>query len=46
MFLSINHEAYPQTVAKIAATVGMPSATRTPYWMRPGYAEELFMLQA
>ncbi len=44
MFLSINHETYPQTVANIAASVGMPSATRTPYWMRPGYLEELFML--
>ncbi len=45
MFLSINHETYPQTVAKLAASVGMPPASRTPYWLRPGYAEEVFLLE-
>jgi len=37
-FLSINHEGLPFTVADL-----MPRGfdQRSPYWMRPGYVEEL-----
>jgi SAM-dependent methyltransferase len=45
MFLSINHETYTLTVANTAASVGIAPATRTPYWMRTGYVDELFILR-
>ncbi len=44
LFLSINHELNPFTVRDICAEVGMPAATRTPYWMRRGYLDEVFTL--
>lgn len=39
MFLSINHEVNGFTVADLAA--GEARVLRFPYWMRPGYAEEI-----
>ncbi len=43
-FLSINHEVNEFTAREICAEVGgMPACSRTPYWLRRGYVEELFM---
>ncbi len=43
-FLSINHEANEFATREICAEVGeMPAFSRTPYWLRRGYVEELFM---
>jgi hypothetical protein len=43
-FLSINHELNEFTAGEICAGVGeMPAFSRTPYWLRRGYVEELFM---
>jgi hypothetical protein len=43
VFLSINHEVNPFTVHKLYATIGRPAVSRTPYWMRAGYVEEIFV---
>lgn len=43
-FLSINHECNPFTVREICATLPMHSSTRTPYWLRRGYVDEVFYL--
>ncbi|MFM0559297.1 putative sugar O-methyltransferase [Paraburkholderia sediminicola] len=43
-FLSINHECNPFTVREICATLAMHSSTRTPYWLRRGYVDEVFYL--
>jgi hypothetical protein len=40
-FLSINHESNEYTVRQVA---GLAPETRYPYWMRRGYAEELYLL--
>jgi hypothetical protein len=42
LFLSINHEAAGFTAREICTKVGMLVAARTPYWMRRGYADEVF----
>lgn len=44
LFLSINHEVNLFTVRDICAEIGFAAATRTPYWMRRGYADEVFSL--
>ena len=44
LFLSINHELNPVTVREVCAGQQMFAHSRTPYWMRNGYAEELFTL--
>jgi hypothetical protein len=44
-FISINHEINPVTVREICAEIGMPAATRAPYWMRRGYVEEVFQIR-
>jgi hypothetical protein len=43
LFLSINHEACPLPVRAAAAAAGMKAAGRAPYWLRPGYVDELFI---
>ncbi|TDN67198.1 putative sugar O-methyltransferase [Paraburkholderia sp. BL10I2N1] len=43
-FLSINHEFNPFTVREICATLETHSSTRTPYWLRCGYVDEVFCL--
>jgi hypothetical protein len=43
IFLSINHEINPFRVHDLKALSGIPMQ-RHPYWMRKGYAEELFFL--
>lgn len=42
MFLSVNHEYNPFTVAGMAAERGMNAETRMPYWLRRGYVDEVF----
>jgi hypothetical protein len=44
LFLSINHELNPVTVREVCAGQQMFAHSRTPYWMRNGYVEELFTL--
>jgi len=41
-FLSINHEANKHTAAEVLGTA-LRRRYRFPYWLRPGYAEELFV---
>jgi hypothetical protein len=43
IFLSINHEVNPFTVHKLYAPIAKPAVSRTPYWMRAGYVEEIFV---
>jgi hypothetical protein len=43
IFLSINHEVNPFTVHKLYAAIATPAVIRTPYWMRAGYVEEIFV---
>jgi hypothetical protein len=43
VFLSINHEVNPFTVHKLYAAIAKPAVIRTPYWMRAGYVEEIFV---
>jgi hypothetical protein len=43
IFLSINHEINPFTVRELYAAVAGPSVSRSPYWMRGGYVEEIFV---
>lgn len=40
-FLSVNHEFNGATVAELLNEAGMPPVTRSPYWPRAGYVEEL-----
>ena len=42
VFLSINHEVHPFRVSDFAA-LRSAATIRAPYWMRPGYVEELFI---
>lgn len=42
VFISINHERNPFRVNDLAALRGA-TTIRAPYWMRPGYVEELFI---
>jgi hypothetical protein len=42
IFLSINHEVNPFTVHKLYTAIAKPAVSRTPYWMRAGYVEEIF----
>jgi hypothetical protein len=42
IFLSINHEANSFTVRQVGESIGLSAASRNPYWMRPGYVEEIF----
>jgi hypothetical protein len=44
LFLSINHEHNPFTVRAICKEAGLIASSRTPYWMRRGYVDELFRL--
>jgi EAL domain-containing protein (putative c-di-GMP-specific phosphodiesterase class I) len=46
LFVSINHERNPFTVRAICNEVGLTGTSRTPYWMRRGYGDELFTLGA
>jgi hypothetical protein len=41
-FLSINHEFNPLTVQDICREVGLKRLSRTPYWLRRGYVDEIF----
>jgi putative sugar O-methyltransferase len=42
-FISVNHEINPFTVHKLAKSVpSLLPLSRTPYWLRGGYVEELF----
>lgn len=43
-FLSVNHEYNPFTVREVCASLEMHSSTRTPYWLRRGYVDEVFDL--
>ena len=43
IFLSINHETNPFTVHDLYAAIAKPAVSRTPYWMRAGYVEEIFV---
>jgi hypothetical protein len=43
-FLSINHEHNPFTVSDICAELGMVADSRTPYWLRRGYVDEVFRM--
>jgi hypothetical protein len=43
VFLSINHEVNPFTVHKLYTAIARPAVSRTPYWMRAGYVEEIFV---
>ncbi len=43
IFLSINHEVNPFTVHELYAAIAGPAVSRTPYWMRAGYVEEIFV---
>jgi putative sugar O-methyltransferase len=40
-FLSINHEANEFTVAQLISEAGHSAVSRTPYWMRRGFVEEV-----
>jgi hypothetical protein len=43
VLFSVNHEANEITVSDLCTDVGeFKAAQRSPYWMRPGYVEELF----
>ena len=42
-FLSINHEINTFKVSRLPELAGVP-VERHPYWMRKGYAEELFVM--
>ena len=45
IFLSINHEANDVTVPALAeVALAAADYRRFPYWMRPGYAEEIFRM--
>jgi hypothetical protein len=46
IFLSINHESNLRTARDICARLGMSASSRTPYWLRSGYLDEVFMLSA
>jgi hypothetical protein len=46
VFLSINHEFNAQTVRGIYADLKLRAVSRTPYWLRRGYVEEVFKLSA
>jgi putative sugar O-methyltransferase len=43
VLLSINHESNLFTVREMCNAIGMVSVGRTPYWMRAGYVEEVFL---
>ena len=43
IFLSINHEVNPFTMHELYAAIAGPAVSRTPYWMRAGYVEEIFV---
>jgi hypothetical protein len=42
LFLSINHEVNQFMVRDVFAREGLYAITRTPYWMRRGYVDEVF----
>jgi hypothetical protein len=42
IFLSINHESNARTVRDICAGLGMRASSRTPYWLRRGFLDEVF----
>jgi hypothetical protein len=42
LFLSINHEHQAFTVREVFNQIGLTAASRSPYWMRRGYVEEVF----
>lgn len=42
-FISINHEFNDTTVLNLAEQAGISAISRSPYWPRPGYVEEIFM---
>jgi hypothetical protein len=44
LFLSINHEYNSFTVRNISQDLQMRAASRTPYWLRRGYVDEVFEL--
>jgi hypothetical protein len=46
IFLSINHEYNAFTVRDILAESGLNATTRMPYWLRRGYVDEVFELNA
>ena len=46
MFLSINHEHQRFTVRELFSQIGLSARSRTPYWMRQGYVEEMFLVRA
>jgi hypothetical protein len=43
-FLSVNHEANNFTVHQVMKDIGLSASSRTPYWLRRGYVEEIFDL--
>jgi putative sugar O-methyltransferase len=43
-FLSINHEHNRFTVGDLCAELGMVADSRTPYWLRRGYVDEVFSM--
>jgi hypothetical protein len=45
-FLSINHEHNRFTVSDVCAELGMKAFSRSPYWMRAGYVDEVFWLRS
>ena len=42
LFLSINHEVNAFTARTVCVAAGLKAVSRSPYWMRRGYVEELF----
>jgi len=44
-FLSINHEANTFTSREIFSGLGLTAESRTPYWLRLGYADEVFRMR-
>jgi hypothetical protein len=44
MFLSINQESNPIVVSTLASKVGFRRTQRHKYWMREGYAEEVYII--
>jgi hypothetical protein len=46
LFLSINHEVNPLTVRQIISTWDDAHMSRTPYWLRAGYVEEIARLRS
>ncbi|WP_338833457.1 hypothetical protein [Bradyrhizobium septentrionale] len=42
-FLSINHEFNPTTMPSLFEEAEVNPVSRSPYWARPGYVEEMFL---